>query len=93
MTSNQIQIVESENSIIEKNLHFNHNIELCPNDYIIPIKHTKLLRIPYFKFGSTIYFYFSSCCIQKNEYKLSEIPHPYYSIGPECKKLFQIIFY
>ena len=90
---NQIQIVESDNSIKERNSYFtNNNIEYCPTDYIIPIKRTKFLGIPYFKFGSTIYFYFCICSIRKIEYKLSEIPHPYFSLGPECKKIY-FIFY
>ena len=52
-------------------------------DYIITIKKLPLLNIKYFKFGQTIHFYFFP--LKKAQYKLSEIPTPLFTLGPECK--------
>ena len=54
------------------------------NDYLIIIKKLPILGIKYFKFGNTINFYLCQS-FQKREYKLSEIPTPLFTIGPECK--------
>ena len=70
----------------------NYNYDLIPfgvtkipiNDYLILIRKIPLLGIKYFKFGNTINFYL--CCpLKKREYKLSEIPTPLFTLGPECK--------
>jgi len=82
-----VSININEEKIQEKN----YNYDLIPfgntktplNDYLILIRKVPLLGIKYFKFGSTINFYF--CPLKKREYKLSEIPTPLFTLGPECK--------
>ncbi len=48
------------------------------------IERTKCLNIPYFVFGFTIHFYFPFTKLS-NKIKLSEIPNPPFTIGPEGK--------
>ena len=55
-----------------------------PYDYIIIIKKLPLLGIKYFKFGKTLFFY-CCCSLKESQYKLSKIPTPSFTIGPECK--------
>ena len=72
---NKNKITESENKI-----------QL--NDYLIKIKYSKLLCIPYFYFGNIFHFYFSCQCFSSNPIKLSEIPTPPFAIiCSECKEL------
>jgi hypothetical protein len=52
--------------------------------YLITIKRSFLLKIKYFKFGKTIHFYLC-CSLKEKQYKLSEIPTPPFTLGPECK--------
>ena len=54
------------------------------NDHYILIEHTKFLDIPYFVFGFTYNFYFPYTKLH-NKIKLSEIPNPPYTLGPNCK--------
>ena len=83
-----VSINMNEEKVQEKN----YNYDLIPfgvtkipvNDYLILIRKIPLLGIKYFKFGNTINFYFC-CSLKKREYKLSEIPTPLFTLGPECK--------
>ena len=70
---NDLSLYTSTNKILNK-------------DYLIEIKKTPILNIKYFKFGKTIFFYFS-CCLNENKYLLSEIKTPPFSLGPECKSI------
>ena len=54
------------------------------NDYLIIIKKVPIIGIRYFKFGDTINFYICTS-FKTREYKLSEMPTPLFTIGPECK--------
>ena len=76
-----VSIVLNEESIKEQNFQYENNVSIHRNDNIIQIKN--ILGIKYFKFGKTIHFYF--CCIKNIKYKLSEIPTPFFTLGPECK--------
>ena len=85
-----VSINMNEEKVQAKN--YNNNYDLIPfgnakipvNDYLILIRKIPLLGIKYFKFGNTINFYFC-CSLTKREYKLSEIPTPLFTLGPECK--------
>ena len=76
-SNNQIQIIESENNL-KKN-------KIIDRDYIVSIERSCILKIPYFIFGRTTHFYFFCHRIKKKQYKLSEIPHPYFTLGPGYK--------
>ena len=81
----------------EKPQERNYNYDSIPfgiskipvNDYLIIIKKLPILGIHYFKFGSTVNFYICQS-FKKREYKLSEMPTPFFTIGPECKQIFII---
>ena len=82
---NNVSIEISDNNYKEKNDEYKSDITHISNsDYIIKIKRTTLFKIQYFKFGKTIHFYLF-CSLKKKQYKLSEIPTPLFTIGPECK--------
>ena len=51
---------------------------------------TKCLKIPYFEFGFTTHFYFPRKKFP-NKMKLSEIPNPPFTLGPECKFIYKYI--
>lgn len=53
-------------------------------DYLIPIRYSKRLNIPYFVFGNTLHFYYPNTKFD-SKIKLSEIPTPPFTIGPGCK--------
>ena len=58
------------------------------HDYLIKIKYSKFLCIPYFYFGNIFHFYFSCQTFTSNPIKLSEIPTPPFAvIRSECKYL------
>ena len=82
---NAVSIEISDDNYKEKNDEYKNDITHISNsDYIIKIKRTALFKIQYFKFGKTIHVYLF-CSLKKNQYKLSEIPTPLFTIGPECK--------
>jgi len=54
------------------------------SDYYILIQHTKFFNIPYFPFGFTYNFYRPNTKLP-NKVKLSEIPNPPYTLGPNAK--------
>ena len=60
--------------------------QILDKDYLIEIKKIPILNIKYFKFGKTIFFYFS-CCLKEKKYLLSEIQTPPFTLGPECKSI------
>lgn len=55
-------------------------------DHLILVEHSKILKIPYFNFGFTLHF-FCPCKKLPQRIKLSEMPTPPFTIGPECKSL------
>ena len=82
---NSVSIEISDENYKEKNDEYKNDISYISNsDCIITIKRTTLFKIQYFKFGKTIHFYLF-CSLKKNQYKLSGIPTPLFTIGPECK--------
>ena len=48
------------------------------------MEYTRFLKIPYFEFGFTINFYRPFTKFP-NKIKLSEIPNPPYTLGPDGK--------
>ena len=72
---------DSFSPLIEDNLDANNKLK---DDHYIFIERTKLFNIPYFKFGFTTHFYLPSKKLQM-KMKLSEIPNPPFTLGPECK--------
>lgn len=86
-TKNSVSIEMNEESFKEKNNELQNSISepvIKAYDYIITIKRSFLFKIKYFKFGKTIHFYLL-CSLKENQYKLSEIPTPFFTLGPECK--------
>ena len=82
---NSVSIEINDENYKEKVDGFKNDLSHISNqDYFISIKRTFLFKIQYFKFGKTIHFYLF-CSLKKNQYKLSEIPTPLFTIGPECK--------
>ena len=83
-----VSINITEEKVQEKNYNYDSipfGISKIPiNDYLIIIKKLPILGIKYFKFGHTVNFYICRS-FKKREYKLSEIPTPIFTIGPECK--------
>ena len=73
---------DSSSPLIENNIDLNNN--KLEGDHYIFIEHTKCLKIPYFTFGFTTHFYFPSEKLQ-TKMKLSEIPNPPFTLGPDCK--------
>ena len=70
--------------LVKENINANDNLE---DDHYIIILKTKLFKIPYFIFGFTTHFYFPSEKLQ-NKMKLSEIPNPPFTLGPDGKLTF-----
>jgi hypothetical protein len=96
MTDNKSKSLDNENTsinnkdssspLIEDNLYLNNKLK---DDHYILIEHTKFLKIPYFTFGFTTHFYFPSEKLQ-TKMKLSEIPNPPFTLGPDCKFIYII---
>ena len=83
--SNKKDIIKLE---ISKNTIFENGKQIEVYDYLIKIKYSKFLCIPYFYFGNIFHFYFSCQCFSSNPIKLSEIPTPPFAIiCSECKEL------
>ena len=78
---------DSSSPLIEDNIYLNNN--KLEDDHYIFIERTKCLKIPYFTFGFTTNFYFPSEKLQI-KMKLSEIPNPPFTLGPDCKFVYII---
>ena len=74
--------------LIEDNMYLNNN--KLKDDHYLLIERTKLFNIPYFTFGFTIHFYYPSTKLQ-TRMKLSEIPNPPFTLGPEGKYKYSFI--
>ena len=62
------------------------NLNLIIGDYLITIKKSKLLHIPYFTFGNVLNFYFFCQNFKSDKIKLSQMPTPPFGIIiEECK--------
>ena len=87
---NSVSIETNDENYKDKNIQNSNEISLynlekiSQFDYLITIKRSPLFKIKYFKFGKTIHFYFC-CSLKEKQYKLSEIPTPPFTLGPECK--------
>ena len=96
VSNNKIKTIDSDvNSLINKNstspliednIYLNNKLK---DDHYIFIEHTKFLKIPYFIFGFTTHFYLPSTKLQ-TKMKLSEIPNPPFTLGPDCKFIYII---
>ena len=81
--SNKKDIIKLD---ISKNSNFESGNQLEVYDYLIKIKYSKFLSIPYFYFGNIFHFYFSCQSFSSNPIKISEIPTPPFAvIRSECK--------
>ena len=69
--------------LVKDNININDKLV---DDHYITILKTKLFKIPYFIFGFTTHFYFPSENLQ-NKMKLSEVPNPPFTLGPDGKFL------
>ena len=83
MVINIYQIIKHIYFIIEGDSFTNQKLN---SDYYISIEHTRFLNIPYFLFGFTYNFYFPYTKLP-NKIKLSEIPNPPYTLGPNGKNI------
>ena len=72
---------KSSTPLIEENIYLNNKLK---DDVYILIERTKFLNIPYFNFGFTTHFYFPNEKLQ-NKMKLSEVPNPPFTLGPNSK--------
>ena len=81
--SNIKEIINKNSStpLIEDNIYLNNKLK---DDVYILIERTKFLNIPYFNFGFTTHFYFPTEKLQ-NKMKLSEVPNPPFTLGPDSK--------
>ena len=83
--SNNIDIIKLN---ISKNTIFENKNQNEVFDYLIKIKYSKFLCIPYFYFGNIFHFYFSCQSFSSNPIKLSKIPTPPFAIiRSECKNV------
>ena len=76
--------VETKSIVLKCN---EENFRIEEDDYLIIIKQLPIVKIKYFLFGKNVFFYLF-CGPKKIQYKLSEIPNPFFSLGPECKIYF-----
>ena len=70
--------------LIDDNIYLNNKLK---DDHYIFIERTKFLKIPYFEFGFTKHFYFPLEKLQP-KMKLSEIPNPPFTLGPDGKYIY-----
>lgn len=77
----EINNKNSSTPLIEDNIYLNNKLK---DDVYILIERTKFLNIPYFNFGFTTHFYFPTEKLQ-NKMKLSEVPNPPFTLGPDSK--------
>lgn len=75
------------NPLVKENNNSNDKLK---DDHYITILKTKLFKIPYFIFGFTTHFYFPSEKLQ-NKMKLSEVPNPPFTLGPDGKLILYLI--
>ncbi len=77
----------NKNEFTENKYHYDYKLgisKINKFDYLILIKKISFLGIKYFVFGNTIHIYQCNC-LKKSQYKLSEVPTPFLTLGPECK--------
>lgn len=75
------EIINNINNKVE-----DKNPNLIIGDYLITIKKSKLLHIPYFTFGNVLNFYFFCQNFKSDKIKLSQMPTPPFGIIiEECK--------
>ena len=72
---------DSSTPLIQDNIYLNNKLK---DDHYLFIERTKFFKIPYFEFGFTTHFYLPTVKLQ-TRMKLSEIPNPPFTIGPDGK--------
>lgn len=89
MNNNNNLIINSNTNTNTANINGN----LIIGDYLITIQYTKLLHIPYFKFGNMLHFYCPCFKFKSNKITLSQMPTPPFGINTEqCKNILVLIF-
>ena len=92
--SNEISIKENSNN---NNIN-NQNIRIADSQIVVELN---CCGTPHFTFGKTLFFYCPNSLknteiskeYHSNTVKLSEMPDPPFSIGPECKFYFLYLFF
>ena len=80
-----VSIEINKNEFTENKYHYDNKLGISKiNKFDYLIKKISFLGIKYFIFGNTIHIYQCNC-LKKSQYKLSEIPTPFLTLGPECK--------
>jgi len=87
---NNIKSNENNNNSLSKPLVKDNANDKLEDDHYITILKTKLFKIPYFIFGFTTHFYFPSEKLP-NKMKLSEVPNPPFTLGPDGKFILFLI--
>ena len=104
---NNNENMENKQNIIDTTNNTNNNLIINPNtntntenkngnliigDYLITIQYSKLLHIPYFKFGNMLHFYCPCFKFKSNKITLSQMPTPPFGINTaECKNILILI--
>ena len=87
---NNIKSNENSNNSLSNPLVKDNINDKLEDDHYITILKTKLFKIPYFIFGFTTHFYFPSEKLP-NKMKLSEMPNPPFTLGPDGKFILFLI--
>lgn len=87
---NNIKSNENNNNSLSNPLVKDNANDKLEDDHYITILKTKLFKIPYFIFGFTTHFYFPSEKLP-NKMKLSEMPNPPFTLGPDGKFILFLI--
>jgi len=87
---NNIKSNENNNNSLSNPLVKDNANDKLEDDHYITILKTKLFKIPYFIFGFTTHFYFPSEKLP-NKMKLSEVPNPPFTLGPDGKFILFLI--
>lgn len=87
---NNIKSNENNNNSLSNPLIKENINDKLEDDHYITILKTKLFKIPYFIFGFTTHFYFPSEKLP-NKMKLSEVPNPPFTLGPDGKFILFLI--
>lgn len=87
---NNIKSNEDNNNSLSNPLVKDNANDKLEDDHYITILKTKLFKIPYFIFGFTTHFYFPSEKLP-NKMKLSEVPNPPFTLGPDGKFILFLI--
>ena len=87
---NNIKSNENSNNSLSNPLVKDNINDKLEDDHFITILKRKFFKIPYFIFGFTTHFYFPSEKLP-NKMKLSEMPNPPFTLGPDGKFILFLI--